>query len=174
MKWLGFSNLARYITHMPDTTSPSPDDTQSTCIFCKIIAGQIPCHKLYEDEHVLSFLDIGPLSEGHALVIPKAHHETIDQVPPEAAAAMGRIVPALSKAIMRATGAASWNLLQNNGPAAGQVVPHVHLHIIPRPTGDSRDAPTKGNGLPFGWPAVEVDHARAGKLAMHITEILAR
>ncbi len=139
--------------------------TDPNCIFCKIVAGEILCHKLYEDDFVLAFLDIGPLSKGHTLVIPKGHYETIDQVPPEVAAAMGRIVPALSKAIMQATGAKSWNLLQNNGSAAGQVVPHVHLHIIPRFAGDSRETPTTGNGLPFGWPASEIDHAEAGELA---------
>ncbi len=89
-------------------------------------------------------------------------------IAPEDAAAMGRIIPSLSKAIMQATGALSWNLLQNNGGAAGQVVGHVHLHIIPRPAGDSRDEPIKGNGLPFNWPAGEVDHAVAGKLADRI------
>ena len=138
------------------------------CIFCKIIAGQIPCHKLYEDDRVLAFLDIGPLSAGHALVIPKGHYELMSEVPAEDAAAMGRIIPGLCKAIMQATGAVSWNLLQNNGGAAGQVVGHVHLHIIPRPAGDSRDEPVKGNGLPFRWPAGEVDHAEAGKLTKAI------
>lgn len=151
----------------------STTPTDSACIFCKIVAGQIPCHKLYEDDRILAFLDVGPLSAGHALVIPKGHHRTIDQVPPEVAAAMGRIVPSLSKAIMTATGASSWNLLQNNGEAAGQVVPHVHLHIIPRFAGDARETPTPGNGLPFGWPAGDVDHAQAGKLAERIAAMVA-
>lgn len=142
--------------------------TDDNCIFCKIIAGDIPCHRLYEDDRVLAFLDVGPLSEGHTLVISKGHYQTIDQVPDEDAAAMGRIIPSLSKAIMQATGAKSWNLLQNNGSDAGQVVPHVHLHIIPRFAGDARETPTAGNGLPFGWPASEVDHAEAGKLAEKI------
>lgn len=139
-----------------------------TCIFCKIIKGEIPCHKLYEDDRVLAFLDIGPLSQGHTLIIPKGHYKTIDQVPAEDAAAMGRLTPSLSKAIMQATGAKSWNLLQNNGSDAGQAVGHVHLHIIPRIKGDAREQPTPGNGLPFNWPAGEVDHAEAGKLAERI------
>ena len=146
--------------------------TDPNCIFCKIIAGEIPCHKLYEDDRVLSFLDIGPLSAGHALVIPKGHYETIDQVPAEDAAAMFRIVPGLSKAIMQATGAESWNLLQNNGRAAGQAVGHVHLHIIPRAVGSARDEPITGNGLPFQWPGGEIDHAEAGKLAQQIAAAL--
>ncbi len=149
-----------------------PHPTDPNCIFCKIVAGQIPCHRLYEDDRVLAFLDIGPLSKGHSLIIPKGHYELISQVPEEEAAAMGRIVPGLSKAIMQATGALSWNLLQNNGGTAGQVVGHVHLHIIPRPAGDSRDEAIKGNGLPFKWPAGEVDHAEAGKLAEQIKDSL--
>lgn len=142
--------------------------TDRSCVFCKIVAGEIPCHKLYEDERVLAFLDVGPLSEGHALVIPKGHYETLDTVPAEDAAAMMRIVPSLSAAIMRATGATAWNLLQNNGSAAGQAVSHVHLHIIPRVAGDSRDRPTPGSGLPFGWPAGEVDHDEAVRFAQRV------
>jgi histidine triad (HIT) family protein len=147
---------------MPD----HPHDAD--CIFCKIIKGEIPCHKLYEDERVLAFLDIGPLSKGHALIIPKGHYTTIDQVPTDDAAAMGRVVPSLSKAITQATGAKSWNLLQNNGSDAGQAVDHVHLHIIPRHAGNAREIPTPGNGLPFAWPAGEMDHAAAGALACKI------
>lgn len=146
--------------------------TVPDCIFCKIVTGEIPCHKLYEDDDVLAFLDIGPLSAGHTLVIPKGHYETIDQVPAEIAAAMFKIVPGLSQAIMQATGATSWNLLQNNGSDAGQVVPHVHLHIIPRFAGDAREIPTPGHGLPFAWPATEINHANAAPLAQQIAETL--
>ena len=92
--------------------------TAPTCIFCKIVAGQIPCHKLYEDERVLAFLDVGPLSRGHTLVIPKGHYLTIDQVPAEVAAACGAVLPRLSRAVAAATGATAWNVLQNNGKAA--------------------------------------------------------
>lgn len=155
---------------MPDAPTPTTPDPD--CIFCKIVAGEIPCHKLYEDDLVLAFLDIGPLSQGHALIIPKGHYETIDQVPPDTAAAMGRILPGLSKAIMQATGATSWNLLQNNGSAAGQVVGHVHLHIIPRFAGSARDHAATGKGLPFQWPASEIDHAKAGELAQQIQGLL--
>lgn len=142
--------------------------TDPACIFCKIVAGQIPCHKLWEDGRALAFLDVGPLSEGHALVIPKAHYETLDQVPAEDAAAIGAALPALARAIGKATGADAYNILQNNGPAAGQVVPHVHFHLIPRPAGNARDGDVPGNGLPFGWPAGEVDHAKATALAQTI------
>ena len=122
------------------------------CIFCKIVAGQIPCYEIYNDDDVLSFLDVGPLSRGHLLVIPKGHWKTIDQVPDEVAAACMRVVPRLSRAIVRATGATAWNILQNNGKAANQAVDHVHVHIIPK----SADA-----GLGIGWSPGELDDGEA-------------
>lgn len=148
--------------------------TDPACIFCKIVAGQIPCHKLWEDGRALAFLDVGPLSEGHALVIPKAHYETLDQVPAEDAAAIGAALPALARAIRKATGADAYNILQNNGPAAGQVVPHVHFHLIPRHAGNARDGDVPGNGLPFGWPAGEVDHARAAIFVGTVKDAITR
>lgn len=125
------------------------------CIFCKIIAGEIPCHRVYEDEHVLSFLDIGPLSEGHTLIIPKGHYVTLDELPDETAAACGRAGKKIGAAVAEATGCAGWNLLQNNGKVAGQVVMHVHFHIIPR---------TEGDGLGYRWDAGELNDAAAGRL----------
>lgn len=125
------------------------------CIFCKIAQGDIPCHKLYEDDHVLAFLDVGPLSRGHCLLIPKAHHMTIDCLPEALAAACGRALPKLSKAVAAATGVTNWNILQNNGQAAGQVVHHVHFHIIPR---------IEGDGLGYRWPAGKLDGEDAKKL----------
>lgn len=144
---------------------PSDDN----CIFCKIIKGEIPCHKLYEDEHVLAFLDVGPLSVGHTLVIPKGHYKTVDIMPDEIAAAVGRCLPKLSKAILHATGSTDWNLLQNNGEPAGQEVLHTHFHIIPRKAGTDLHDPVPGHGLPKrAWPATEVDHTVAGTLAQKI------
>ena len=89
---------------------------------------------MYEDEHVLAFLDIGPLSRGHTLVIPKEAVETLDQLSDEAsAAAIGRVLPRLCRAVMAATGCRDYNVLQNNGARAHQAVDHVHFHIIPKP-----------------------------------------
>ena len=105
-------------------------------IFAKIVAGQIPCQRVYEDVHVLAFLDINPLADGHTLVIPKRAVERIDELSGEEAAAIGRCLPELGKRITAATGAAGYNVLQNNGAAAGQEVPYVHFHIIPRRAGD--------------------------------------
>jgi histidine triad (HIT) family protein len=101
-------------------------------IFDKILAGEIPSHKVYEDEHVFAFLDIGPLSEGHTLLIPKERKAQLHQLSDDSAAALGRVLPRLCRGVMRATGATDYNVLQNNGTAAHQVVMHVHFHIIPK------------------------------------------
>ena len=135
------------------------------CIFCKIIAGQIPCHKLYEDGRVLAFLDVGPLSLGHALVIPKKHAQTLDQLSSEDGAAIGALLPRLSKAVCDATGVQDYNILQNNGKPAHQAVMHVHFHIIPKPDAD--------RGLGVGWPAGKLEDADAKPLIEKITARLA-
>lgn len=101
-------------------------------VFSKILAGTIPCHRLYEDDRVLAFLDVSPISRGHALVIPKEPAATLDQLSDESAAAIGRVLPRLARAVLAATGATSFNVLQNNGSDAHQGVFHVHFHIIPR------------------------------------------
>ncbi|KAI0775556.1 HIT-like protein [Trametes elegans] len=115
----------------------------ASCIFCKIIKGEIPSFKLIETENVFSFLDIGPLSKGHALIIPKYHAEKLHQVPDEYFA---DVLPAAKK-IALALGAENYNLLQNNGRIAHQEVDHVHFHVIPKP------AATDDEGLVVGWPA---------------------
>src|SRR4030042_4005904 len=106
------------------------------CIFCKIVAGQIPSVKVYEDEIIIAFLDIGPISDGHTLVIPKQHCESFDSCPSEllskVAARLGKIANAVKKAVH----SEGYNLLCNNGRAAGQFVNHLHFHIIPRNTAD--------------------------------------
>ncbi len=114
-------------------------------IFRKIIEGTVPAHRVYEDERVLAFLDVGPLSRGHVLVIPKEPAETLDQLSEESAAAIGRVLPRLCRAVMAATGVSDYNVLENNGRGAHQAVRHVHFHIIPKPS------PHEGLGV--GWPA---------------------
>src|SRR3954462_11764092 len=113
-------------------------------IFAKILRGEIPCHKIYEDDHVLSFLDIMPIARGHTLVIPKQEAATLDRLSDEASAAIGRVLPRISRAVLAATGATAFNVLQNNGELAHQAVFHVHFHIIPK----YDDA----SGLGIGWP----------------------
>ena len=130
-------------------------------IFSKILRGEIPCHKLYEDDHVLAFLDIFPLSRGHCLVIPKEPAETLDRLSDDAAAAIGRVLPRLARAVVAATGIRDYNVLQNNGAAAHQAVMHVHFHIIPKTT--------DGAGLGVGWKSAKLDAADAKALAAAIT-----
>ncbi len=108
----------------------------SDCIFCKIVRGEIPAHKVYEDEHVVAFLDIYPINPGHTLIVPKQHYERLEDVPEEVLAAMMRAAARLAPAILRATGAQGYNLVVNVGRVAGQEIMHVHLHVIPRREGD--------------------------------------
>lgn len=133
-------------------------------VFAKILRGEIPCHKVYEDERVLAFLDVGPLSEGHTLVIPKEPAETLDALSDESAAALGRVLPRLCRAVREATGCADYNVLQNNGAAAHQAVFHVHFHIIPKPE------PTRGLGV--AWPARRLDPETGRALAEKIRSAL--
>jgi histidine triad (HIT) family protein len=130
-----------------------------TTVFDKILDGQLPCHKVYEDEHVLAFLDIGPLSTGHTLVIPKERKAYLHELSDAQAAALGRVLPRLCRAVMNATGATAYNILQNNGVEAHQAVFHVHFHIIPR-HGE--------RGLGIGWATSSLDHATAPELAQRI------
>lgn len=133
-------------------------------IFSKIIAGEIPCHKVYEDDQVLAFLDIGPLSRGHTLVIPKEPAATLDQLSDESAAAIGRVLPRIVRAVLAATGASAYNVLQNNGSAAHQAVFHVHFHIIPR---------TESGGLGIGWQPSQLDPEDGEQLAADMAARLA-
>ena len=126
------------------------------CIFCKIAAGEVPCAKLLEDDRALAFLDIGPLAEGHALLIPKAHYVTVDEMPGEDAAAVLKHLPALVAAVRKAVGCEGVNVLQNNGRVANQLVQHVHFHVIPRSPGDE---------FHFNWPAGAYPEGRLAELA---------
>src|SRR5882762_8669012 len=101
-------------------------------VFAKILRGEIPCHRIYEDDAVVAFLDVNPLSRGHTLVIPREPAETLDQLSDDAAAACGRVLPRIARAVLAATGARAFNVLQNNGAEAHQAVFHVHFHMIPK------------------------------------------
>ena len=125
-------------------------------IFGKIIRGEIPSHKVYEDDRVLAFLDVGPLSQGHTLVIPKEAAATLDKLSDESAAAIGRLLPRICRAVMKATGATSYNILQNNGAAAHQAVFHVHFHIIPR-----FETRHEGGGLGLTWKPQKLEGGEA-------------
>lgn len=133
-------------------------------IFSKILRDEIPCHKVYEDAHVLAFLDINPLSRGHVLVIPTEPAETLDQLSDEAAAALGRVLPRICRAVIQATNTRAYNVLENNGAAAHQAVQHVHFHVIPKPD----DA----TGLGIRWPAGKLAPNDGAELAKSIAAAL--
>lgn len=135
-------------------------------IFRKIIDGEISCHRVYEDEHVLAFLDIHPLSRGHTLVVPKEPAETLDALSDDAAAALGRVLPRICRVVKEVSGAPGYNVLQNNGRDAHQEVMHVHFHVIPKMG--------PGRGLGVGWPAGSLDGDEGGVLAGRMREALER
>lgn len=127
----------------------------SATIFDKILDGEIPCQRVYEDEHVLAFLDIAPLAPGHTLVIPKERKAHLHELSDEQSAAIGRVLPRIARAVLQATGATAYNVLQNNGAEAHQAVFHVHFHVIPK----------IGNaGLGLDWTPGELDDALAKEL----------
>lgn len=130
-------------------------------IFNKILAGEIPCHRVYENEHVLAFLDIGPLANGHTLVIPKEAKTHLHELSEEAGAALGRALVKVSRAVREATGCEAYNVLQNNGSAAHQEVMHVHFHVIPKPG--------LSQGLGISWKPGTLDQDKAAALAASIS-----
>ena len=133
-------------------------------VFGKIIRGEIPCHKLYEDEYVIAFLDVHPLSDGHTLVVPKEPAVTLDRLSDESSAAVGRVLPRICRAVLQATGATDFNLVQNNGHDAHQAVLHVHFHIVPHFP--------DGRGLGLRWKTVALDPEQGRALAARIAATL--
>jgi histidine triad (HIT) family protein len=111
-------------------------------VFDKILAGEIPCHRVYEDARVLAFLDINPIAPAHTLVIPKQRKAFLHELDDEFAAAIGAVLPRIARAAMAASGATEYNILQNNGRGAHQAVFHVHFHVIPK---------VGGRGLGIEW-----------------------
>lgn len=109
----------------------------SDCLFCRIVANEIPASKVHEDDEVVAFLDIHPVNFGHLLIVPKAHFATLATLPDPLAMATARLVPRLSRAILAATSAPGLHLVVNQGAVAGQTIHHVHWHLIPRFEGDS-------------------------------------
>ena len=105
---------------------------EDSCIFCRIVRKQAHASIVYEDETVLAFIDIRPLSEGHTLVIPKEHYETIFEIPEKLLAQLHRIVKRVALAAKKATEADGISIFQQNGAAAGQEVFHFHVHVVPR------------------------------------------
>jgi len=112
----------------------------SECVFCKIVAGEIPSARLYETDRVLAILDVNPVTPGHALLLAKEHvADLLAAEAPSALAALAEVLPRLVRAVVTATAAEGCNLLLNSGRAAGQLIQHLHVHLIPRHTGDGLD-----------------------------------
>lgn len=131
------------------------------CLFCKIIAGAIPCFKLYEDDDTVAFMDINPAAEGHALVIPKEHSPDVHGISDAAISSTVITAKKIASAINKTLSPAGMNLLQCNGPAAAQSVMHFHMHVLPRRDGDE---------LRLNWGLVAGDMDAIGKLAERIRE----
>ena len=129
------------------------------CIFCRIAAGEIPAVKIYEDELVFAFLDIGPINFGHALVIPKEHHESVSTVPETTAGRMMKIGSRIGIALKRALDYDGYNLHLADGAAAGQVVMHAHLHVVPRGVED---------GFRWNWRQLQYAEGEARSVADRI------
>ncbi len=110
--------------------------TDGTCIFCKIVAGQIPCFELLEDANTIAFMDINPVNPGHALAVAKGHWPTVDVIPPEVLGEVAKTAQKVAGAVFKELKPHGVNLLQANGEGAGQSVPHLHIHIMPRVKGD--------------------------------------
>ena len=137
--------------------------SRDDCIFCKMVAGQIPVTKIYEDQVVLAFLDIGPISDGHTLVIPKQHFEKLHDCPSELLAQVCSRLGKIAAAVTMAMNSEGYNVLCNNGRAAGQLVKHLHFHIIGRNSGD---------GVFDRWPAYKYEDGKIGLIAAKIRENL--
>jgi histidine triad (HIT) family protein len=133
------------------------------CIFCRIIAGEVPAAKLIETDKVLSFLDIAPVNPGHCLVMPKRHVGTLLDMTQHELHACMFTVQRVARAATRAVGAAGFNVLQNNDRCAGQIVPHVHFHVIPRSPDD---------GFQFGWRQTDCSKDQLREFQRKVRELL--
>ena len=113
------------------------------CLFCKIISDDIPADKVYEDDNVLAFLDIGPVNLGHTLVVPKKHYKDITEMPEEEVGVLFRAVQKIAKGVMKGADVSAFNIGVNTGGVAGQLIFHTHVHIMPRVEGDGHKHWTK-------------------------------
>jgi histidine triad (HIT) family protein len=136
---------------------------EDDCVFCKVLAGEIPVTKIYEDDVVLVFLDIGPVSDGHTLVIPRQHFERIHDCPSEVLSEVCSRLGRIAKAVATGMNSEGYNILCNNGRAAGQLVEHLHFHIIPRNSGD---------GVFERWPSYKYAEGRIEEVAADIRKSL--
>ena len=133
-------------------------DLENECIFCKIVKGEIPSHKIYESRNFVAFLDIMPINLGHTLIVAKKHYKNMDELPEELGEELIMVIKRVSKALVKTVNADGYNIGMNNGAAAGQLVMHAHIHIIPR---------FKEDGLK-SWPQKKVDNEKLREIAEKI------
>lgn len=129
------------------------------CLFCKIINKEIPCHQVYEDDKVIAFLDIKPVNPGHVLVLPKKHYQNFEEITPEDLTALMLAVKKIGGQMKNKLGVTGYNVTVNNDPVAGQIIPHLHVHIIPRHAGDGH----------VMWPQSEYGPGEAEAIAKKLT-----
>ncbi len=134
------------------------------CIFCKIIKGEIPSAKVYESESCIAFLDINPINKGHTLIVPKEHYENFEDIPDNVLSDLIIVAKKIVPEVIEAVGADAYNLGLNNGPKAGQVVPHAHLHIMTR---------FEGDGLRL-WPGSKYAEGEMEKVKENIVKAIKR
>ena len=137
--------------------------TDPNCIFCKIVAGDIPSERVFEDGQCVAFLDINPIAPGHTLLIPKAHHEGVLDTPHGVLAALMAAAPTVARAVMAAVGGEGFNFFQFNGACSGQEVFHIHFHVIPR---------TPGDGVSYRWKQGQYAEGEMAALGARIREAL--
>lgn len=132
------------------------------CIFCKIIAGEVPSSKVYEDDRVVAFLDISQVTPGHTLVVPKQHFRNLLEMDADSASQLFARVPDIARKVMKATGAKGMNILNNNEEIAGQTVFHTHVHLAPRYE--------ETDGLQISFETHEPDFSALAQLAEKIAQ----
>lgn len=137
--------------------------TDGNCIFCKIVAGQIPSFKLLEDDATIAFMDINPVNPGHALAVAKGHWPTVDVIPADVLSAVAKTAQKVARAVMSELKPIGVNLLQANGEGAGQSVPHLHIHVMPRRAGD---------GVALNWGCKPGDKAEIEAIYRRLKAIL--
>ncbi len=143
------------------TTVPSGEP----CVFCRIIKGEIGAMKVYEDAYLIGILDINPVNPGHLLVMPKQHYETLTDMPANLAGHIINVVSSLMLAEKRELDPSGFNVINNNGLQAGQVVPHFHMHLIPRYEGDEKS-------FDFLWLTKKLDNEQMKKIQSGIIDKL--
>lgn len=139
---------------------------QDNCIFCKLVAGEIPSHRVYEDDDTVAFMDISPLSRGHLLVVPRAHHAQIFDIDPELYGRVATVAARVAAALRKSLAPDGLNVMQLNGESANQAVPHLHIHLVPR---------WESDGLSISkWEPVPGDMDAIAATAASVRELMAR